>query len=170
MKLQKKVLFFGSFLILLGLDALLKSYVYSSLPLMSLSCPCFPYGGIGLLKDFFGINFTLVHVGNQGAAWGVLASFPNFLWWLRLFIILFLILYLIFRKIPKEKLLALSLVLTGAIGNLLDRLFYGSVVDMFYFQFGHFSYPVFNLADSYITLGIIWFLFSSLKERKKDGT
>ncbi len=131
--------------------------------------PFYPYGGIGIFQDFYGISFSVVSVTNKGAAWGLLASSPNFLWWLRFIIIAFLGFYLVLRKVVWQRFLALGLILTGAIGNLLDRFFYGSVVDMFYFQFGSYSYPVFNLADSYITIGILWFLLSSLKEIKHTG-
>lgn len=167
--LLKKLLFLGIFVGLLALDAFFKSYVFKNFPKMGVLHPFYPYGGIGVFQDFFGVSFSIVAVANKGAAWGILADSPDFLWWLRFFIILFLVFYLGFRKIAWQRFLALGLVLTGAIGNLLDRFFYGSVIDMFYFQFGSYSYPVFNLSDVYITLGIIWFLLSSLKEMRRDG-
>ncbi|MFA5250131.1 MAG: signal peptidase II [Parachlamydiales bacterium] len=157
------------FLVLLGLDLFLKHYVYHCLPKMNFLHPVYPYGGIGVFQDILGFSLSLVHVANQGAAWGFLANFPNFLWYLRLFIICFLAVYLLFRPLPKAKFLALALILVGAIGNLTDRLLYEAVIDMFYFQFGAYSYPVFNLADSYITIGITVFLLASLKEEKKHA-
>lgn len=164
--LFKKLIFIGAFLVLLGLDALLKSYAFHNIPTMGALHPFYPYGGVGVFQDFYQVTFAIVSVTNKGAAWGFLANSPNFLWWLRFIIIGFLAAYLFLRKVDWKRFAALGLVLTGAVGNLLDRFFYGSVVDMFYFQFGSYNYPVFNLADSYITIGIIWFLLSSLKEMK----
>ena len=164
----KKILFLSFFLGLLGLDILFKKYVFNHLPTMGALHPFYPYGGIGIFQDFYQVTFAIVSVTNKGAAWGFLANSPNFLWWLRFIIINFLAAYIFLKKVDWQRFAALGLILTGAVGNLLDRFFYGSVVDMFYFQFGSYSYPVFNLADSYITVGILWFLLSSLREIKRQ--
>lgn len=163
---EKKLFFFCFFLALLGIDAILKYYVFFHLPVMGLLHPLYPYGGIGIFTNVMQTSFAIVHVSNQGAAWGFLSAHPDLLWWMRLLIILFLASYVFFKHIALEKKIALGLILTGAISNLLDRIFYGAVIDMFYFQIGSYSHPVFNLADSYITVGIIWFLLTSLKEER----
>lgn len=65
--------------------------------------------------------------------------------------------------------LALSLILGGAVGNLIDRYLFGRVVDFFHFSIGAYSWPVFNIADSCVTIGMVLFLYASYssdRERK----
>lgn len=57
--------------------------------------------------------------------------------------------------------LGLSLIFGGAVGNLLDRYMFGRVVDFFHFTFGQYSFPVFNVADSSVTIGMALFLYAS---------
>jgi signal peptidase II len=64
---------------------------------------------------------------------------------------------------------ALSMILGGALGNLIDRLRYGYVVDFLSFHWGEHYFPAFNLADSAITCGAFLLILDSLKE-KKHGT
>ena len=56
----------------------------------------------------------------------------------------------------------LALVLGGAIGNVIDRLIYGYVVDFVFFYYGEWSWPAFNVADSAITVGVILLLIDNL--------
>lgn len=107
--------------------------------------------------------FRLVHWHNPGAAFSFLADQPG---WQRLFfsgvalIASGVILHLL-RK-PQDSpwfAPALALILGGAIGNLIDRLAYGHVVDFLLFHWRDWYYPAFNIADSAITLGaglLIW--------------
>ena len=65
----------------------------------------------------------------------------------------------------------IALILAGAIGNLIDRVFLGSVVDFLDFMIGNFHWYVFNLADSYVTVGMGFVLYDSLvleKQREKQ--
>ena len=65
--------------------------------------------------------------------------------------------------------LALSMILGGALGNLIDRLMYGYVVDFLSFHWDEHYFPAFNLADSAITCGAFLLIIDSFKE-KKHGT
>lgn len=66
--------------------------------------------------------------------------------------------------------LGLSLVLSGALGNLIDRLNYGHVVDFLLFHYQQLAFPAFNVADSAITVGVILILFDSLFfERRRNS-
>ena len=61
--------------------------------------------------------------------------------------------------------LSLSLIIGGAVGNILDRLFRGYVIDFLDFYVGNFHWPFFNLADSCITVGVILLLFDLLRSK-----
>lgn len=110
------------------------------------------------------INF--VYVENRGAAFGILQDRRIFFIILTLVVVAYLLYYFI-RNIntnPKMLNLALSLIISGALGNFYDRLFHGYVVDFIEFSFVNF--PVFNIADILVTLGsillVVFILFSDM--------
>ncbi len=75
------------------------------------------------------------------------------------------------RRLPeKEKTLtiALSFILGGAMGNLIDRLLYGEVIDFLDFYWSRYHWPAFNAADSFITVGVILTLFRLIQSKDKD--
>ena len=154
---------------LLIIDIIIKRYVYMYVPKMSFAHPFYPYGGIAVFNNIFGVSFSINFVQNPGAAWGAFSSYSTYLFYLRILIIVGLIIYLIYTNPGFKKALGFCLIVAGAIGNILDYIFYGYVVDMFYFTFGSYSYPVFNVADSMITVGIIWVLLGSLFFFKKEA-
>lgn len=109
------------------------------------------------------LSFTRVH--NPGASFGIFATMPAkfrepfFLVFPML--ILVLIVYLYYRLSQDQKISAVSLALIfgGAVGNLLDRIRLGFVVDFIDFFYGQRHYPAFNIADCAITLGVaLWVL------------
>jgi len=95
--------------------------------------------------------FHLTLVRNRGAAFGILKNQIPFLIFTAIFAII--LLYLAIRKNKHKKIysIALSMILAGAIGNLIDRVFFGYVIDFLDLRI----WPVFNLADSAITIGAI---------------
>jgi signal peptidase II len=131
---------------------------------MSWIYPSYPFGGIGVFRDFLGISFSINHVENTGAAWGIFNKFPSFLFFVRMVIVTGLIVYLALRS-DRRRDLPLLLIITGAIGNMLDYIFYKKVIDMFHFNFWGYSYPVFNIADMMITIGIIWLFLVLIKKK-----
>jgi len=158
--------------LLFASDALLKNYVHYEI-LLSSSMMVYPYGGIGVFKDWHGIDFAIIHVINKGAAWGVFSSIQDYLLYVRVAIIGGLITYLIFVKSSNYRKWSLTLVTVGALGNVLDYFIYGHVVDMFYFVFWGYSYPVFNIADSAIFVGIFLMLaeapFHKMRSKKSPS-
>lgn len=151
----KRGLFFTAIAaILFVADAWLKVYIHSEIPPIAISSPFFPYGGIGIFRGWHGIDFSIVHVINRGAAWGAFSSMQEYLLYARIAIIGGLLTYLFFVSASVYRKFCLTLIATGAIGNVADYFIYGHVVDMFYFNFWGYSYPVFNLADSFIFMGI----------------
>ena len=102
----------------------------------------------------------IVSIRNIGAAFGMFRNFgSSFFIGISLVAIVFVIGLLIKSS---YNYFGLSLVLGGAIGNLIDRVLYGKVTDFIDFSVGSFHWPAFNVADSSLTIGIIIILFSSL--------
>ncbi len=107
--------------------------------------------------------FNLVHVRNTGAAFSMFADAGG---WQRAFFIGVAVVASVWvvwllRRHPEQTLfcLALGMILGGAIGNLIDRVWLGSVVDFVQVHYGGWYFPAFNVADSAITVGaglLIW--------------
>lgn len=150
------------FCVLLFLDFMLKRYVHQNIPVMSWATPTFPFGGIGVFDSFFGFNFAICHVQNMGCAWGMFSQFSELLFFVRIILIMALVVYIVFLNQEKGKTLPLFLILTGAIGNIVDFFVYGKVIDMFFFYWKSYSFPVFNIADSLITIGISILIIQSI--------
>jgi signal peptidase II len=110
--------------------------------------------------------FNLTYVHNTGAAFSFLSEAGGWQRWffagLAILISAVIAVWLTRLK-PNERLLAvaLSLVLGGAIGNLIDRLAYGYVIDFLDVYYGAWHWPAFNIADSAITLGVMLMLVES---------
>ena len=102
----------------------------------------------------------IVSVRNTGAAFGMFKGLgSSFFIGISVIAIIFVIWLLIKRA---YNYLGLSLVLAGAIGNLIDRILYGNVVDFIDFSVGRFHWPAFNVADSSLTIGIVVIFLTSL--------
>ena len=114
--------------------------------------------------------FYITHHENTGAAWGIL---QNRLYILIPLTVVFTIIigYILFKTKNKILKLSLSFVLGGAIGNFIDRVSKGKVVDFLDFYFGNYNFPTFNIADTFIVLGTIilavYILFFNEKESTK---
>ncbi len=144
---------FVAVLIIFFLDQLTKIYIVKNL-LLNQSVP--------LIKGV--LYFTLVH--NKGAAFGILKNqVPLFIFTAAIAVIL---IYLNLKKNKAKGLslynLSLSLILAGALGNLADRLMHGYVIDFIDLRI----WPVFNLADSAITIGAILLGYHILFAGRKD--
>ena len=98
--------------------------------------------------------FYITHHENKGAAWGIL---QNRLYILIPLTIVFSIVmgYVLFKTENKMLKFSLSFVLGGAMGNFIDRISKGRVVDFLDFYFGKYNFPTFNIADMFIVMGTI---------------
>ncbi len=122
-------------------------------------------GKIKIIKDFFYLN--LVH--NRGAAWGILTNHVVFL---SLFMILALVLLIYYSTKFKNNIrnaIAFSLIIGGLIGNLIDRVFRGYVIDFFDFYIFKYDYPVFNVADICIVIGMFLIILAIIKGEDEHG-
>jgi signal peptidase II len=138
---------------ILGLDQLTKFLISKSLSLNQ---------SILIIKGLF--HLTLVH--NRGAAFGLLKNQIILLILTSFFAVL--LIYFNLKKSGTDKKLSiyklsLSLILAGALGNLIDRVCFGYVIDFLDFR----VWPVFNIADSAISIGAILLGYSLLKQAKK---
>jgi signal peptidase II len=116
--------------------------------------------------------FSLVHVANKGAAFGFLNR-EDIGWQNGLFIAVTLlaamVIFLLLRgATDRERLYAagLGLVLGGAVGNVIDRLRFGYVVDFLDFHYGDYHWPAFNVADMAICIGAGLIILSVLTSRR----
>lgn len=152
--------------LVLLIDFLTKFWVQSGLPNTHFVQPIYPYGGIGVFKNLWGIEFSITHTTNRGAAWGILADYHNYLLYFRLFLVVGLIVYSIFYNKHPTWRIPLGLIIAGALGNIFDFYLYDHVVDMFHFIFWGYPYPVFNVADTSIFIGILWLFIASGRKEK----
>lgn len=129
------------------------------------------YGRLIPVIDGF---FYLTRHENAGAAWGIFQNGRYFFIAAAVIASVF-ICYYMFRLNSRFLKAALSFILGGAFGNLVDRVLKGSVVDFLDFYFGKFHFPTFNVADSFITVGSILlavymlFVYKEKESGKKNG-
>lgn len=120
---------------------------------------------ITIIKDFF----YLTSHRNRGAAWGIL---PNQMWFfyiITIFVVVAIIYYL--EKHAKGKPLfqmSLAFILGGAIGNFIDRLFRKEVVDFLDTYIFTYDFPIFNIADSALTIGVVLMFIQLIKEGREE--
>jgi len=112
--------------------------------------------------------FNLVPVWNTGISFGMLADYsdwmPGIISGLTIIISLVLLAWL-FVVVSVSIKLALSLILGGAVGNIIDRIRFGAVIDFVDIHFFDFHWPAFNIADSAITIGVALFLLDNFLKK-----
>jgi signal peptidase II len=151
-------------LFILGADIASKYATHLYLPLRSWYSMWYPYDGIGVFENFLGIEFSIIHATNKGAAWGMLSSFQDYLLIFRFLLITGLIVYVLFFNRNRNWVIPMTLIIAGALGNVVDYFAYGHVVDMLHFVLWGYDFPVFNLADVSIFLGVTSLFLISLFE------
>ncbi|OBR94925.1 lipoprotein signal peptidase [Clostridium ragsdalei P11] len=117
-----------------------------------------------VIKDLF----SLLYLQNKGAAFGILQGKLYFLTIITIVVVGGMIFYIIKYK-PNSKLIRISfsLIISGALGNLMDRIVYKYVVDFISVHYKDiYSFPVFNIADMMVVVGTALLAFYLLKEEK----
>ncbi len=162
-------LLFAVAIIVFIFDQLTKAWILSAIPIGTY----WPAESIKVIENFF----YIVHIGNEGAAWGMLNGQRTFL---TLFALVALFAIYKFRyRFELKRLsmqIAFGLLIGGVIGNLLDRLIHGHVIDFIDFHLP-FSipyiledgrYPAFNIADCGIVIGVFTYTILSLLKTSKE--
>lgn len=158
---RKSKLVFGWVSFIVIADQLTKFIVDRTMPL---------HHSISVIDGFF----NLTYIRNTGAAFGIFAGSAAAF---RLpFLILFSVLAIGFilmmlRRLPDTETgltTALAFILGGAIGNLIDRVAYGEVIDFLDFYWAGYHWPAFNLADSFITVGVLITVYYLVKAKGED--
>lgn len=143
------------------IDQITKAVILNFLPL---------YRSIAVVPGFF----SLTHIHNPGGAFGIMSNQSS-----RLLNIIFLfvvslaicLIFYFYKNTPKKHTLlatGFALILGGAIGNMIDRIRLGKVVDFLDFYIGNLHWPAFNVADSAISVGIVIFLFHLLFKKMPE--
>ena len=117
---------------------------------------------INLIDNFFRITY----VKNTGAAFSIFSNNTILVIIISVVVIGFLLFY-IYKNKGNNKLenVSYAFILGGAISNLIDRLVYGYVIDFLDFEILSYNAPIFNLADTFIVIGVILFLINTLRSR-----
>lgn len=155
-------------IVVFALDQITKTWIFMNLELDSY----FPPEAITVIDGFF----YIVHVGNEGAAWGMLSGYGGLLAgfaFTALFVIYKMRHALELQRIPMQW--AFGLLIGGILGNLVDRLVHGHVIDFLDFHFPFMipwimptgRYPSFNVADCGIVVGVFLYLILSFKNPAK---
>ena len=113
-------------------------------------------GTTTVIDGFFSFTFVV----NKGAAWSFLADKSWGQTFFKILTVISLALFIFFYIISYKKcyrflLYGISIATAGTVGNFIDRLFCGGVTDFLSFQFGNYYFPVFNLADICLTVGVV---------------
>lgn len=144
---------------LVALDQLTKLWAVQTFPLGGPSVP-------------LGLGFHFTYTRNIGAAFGILQRGPTatlLLGVLSAAVSLGILIYLLrnARTLSRLQLSAFTLILAGAVGNMIDRFMLGYVRDFIHFYLPNFNFPVFNIADSCVVIGAGLLILSSFLERPR---
>ena len=148
-----------------------KNILYISIPIVTIDqiskllADSYITQKIEIIKNFFYLN--IVH--NKGAAWGLLTNHVIFL---SIFMLIALALILFYSsKFHKNirNTIAFGLITGGLLGNLIDRIFRGYVIDFLDFYLFKYDYPVFNIADICIVIGMFLIIVAILKGEDEHG-
>lgn len=120
--------------------------------------------------------FSLTYIRNPGAAFGLFSEHGDGLrmvFFLTVSFIAIIFLLTLYSRMPPHDLLgrlAASMVMGGALGNLVDRVRFGEVVDFLDFYIGRYHWPAFNVADSCITVGVALLMWYFIRQNKSGQT
>lgn len=117
---------------------------------------------VEIIKGFF----SLTYAENTGMAWSLLSGKQAFLSIVSAIAIGVMIYYVVAKNLDRFTKIALALMIGGAAGNLFDRLFLGYVRDFLDFIIFGYDFPIFNVADSALSIGVILLIIASLIEDK----
>jgi signal peptidase II len=121
----------------------------------------------------FGPYVEIVLAWNRGISYGLFQQDTDWGRWLLVLASLAAVIWLgrwMWREPSKLGVIALSLIIGGALGNAVDRIAYGAVTDFVHLHYGDLSWYIFNIADAAIVAGVIGLLYESFRPQKPEGT
>lgn len=140
--------------VLIGLDQFVKYWVVENISL-------------GEVQDFIPGILSLTHIRNTGGAWSILEGQMWFFYIITVVAVVAAVYFLVKNlKGSKWMTIGISLVLAGAVGNFIDRIRLGYVVDMFRTEF--MSFPIFNVADCALVIGAILIFIEFILEERRE--
>lgn len=119
---------------------------------------------ITIIDNFFYLN----KVTNEGAAFSMFTGFTIVLILIAFVALFYIHKYLLNNIKTQLEIVGYSLVIGGIIGNLFDRIIYRHVIDFLSFKLGNYYFPIFNLADTFICIGIFIVIIMLIKNEKKE--
>jgi len=145
------VIKFFIFFVLVGFDLLSKKIVFDSID----------------LHTFIPLTFflDLTHIHNFGVSFGLFSGLISP--WILIFLGLLVVAFIFYLMRSASNILeqwGLLIIISGAISNIIDRIFNGYVIDFIYLHYKNFYWPAFNFADIYITIGIIMIIINVLRK------
>lgn len=120
---------------------------------------------IKVINNFFYIDKAM----NTGAAFSILDGFLIFFITISIVVLFYIDNKLIKEIKSKTDFISISMIIGGIVGNLFDRLVYGKVIDFLSFKFGKYAFPIFNLADTFICVGVFLLIISVIKGDKNGN-
>lgn len=114
--------------------------------------------------------FYLERVTNKGAAFSIFNGYIIFLILISIFVILYINKYIIKEIKTKLGIISISMLMGGILGNLFDRIFYQEVIDFLRFNIFGYQFPIFNLADTFICVGIALLIIDYTRSGKSENS
>jgi signal peptidase II len=158
----KYIILFATVVVMTLLDFITKAYISSTM---------FLHESFVVIGGFLNITY----VRNPGAAFSFLADAPPVFRFVFFVTVTVLAIILVLTYITRSKIeepfmtFALSLILSGAVGNLIDRVRFGEVIDFIDVYIGSYHWPAFNVADSAISVGAVILLLEMFRGTKRQN-
>ena len=152
--MKKKIIIISAFIFFL--DQLIKLLISSFLHLNE---------SLTIITNIFNITY----LENSGAAWSILNGHLSLLIVFSVIALFIIIYYMKKFVLNKRNIIAFGLIYGGLLGNLFDRLFHGYVIDYFDFKIFNYKYPVFNIADTALVIGIFLIIIAIFKGEDQNG-
>lgn len=150
---KKNIILFLTILICFVIDQGMKAFITTSMSLAD---------SIQIIRNFIRITY----VQNIGAAWSIFAG--NSILLIGIGILSCIFVFLFYRKYNQKNSILFGILLGGILGNLIDRIRYGYVIDYIDMNFGNYQYPIFNIADIFIVISVLILCYKMWKEEEDD--
>lgn len=154
-KLKKIFKYLLLIILLVSIDQLSKSYLISYLKIQA---------GMTYKLTYF---LSLVYAWNYGISFGLFSNYYQYSNYIFLAINSVIIMYIfsqLFGNKSRLQSTGFAIIIGGAIGNIIDRIFRGAVFDFLYFHYKDYSFPAFNLADAFINIGVVLVIISFFRK------